>query len=274
MRVRVSPSAPFVPLLLLLASLAPSAVAWDGDGHAAIGVLAVEQASPVTRQALSRLLAENTPGATVGADTIAAACRYPDAYRETAGGEWSAPLHYVNIDPGSNRYSAARDCPGGQCVVAAVAKYAGQLGDPSLEPADRARAFGFLCHFMGDLHQPLHVGYADDRGGNLVSVRYRGEKLNLHAFWDHALPEHFSDGWRGLADTLEARPNTGARAWNTAELIAWTNETFSVTRNFAYPPSRDINDAFAQRSWQVTLQQMDMAAERLTLVLNSELGND
>ena len=48
-------------------------------------------------------------------------------------------------------------------------------------------ALCFLAHFVTDLHQPLHVGRADDRGGNSVKVNFFGEIKELHSVWDRGL---------------------------------------------------------------------------------------
>jgi hypothetical protein len=38
----------------------------------------------------------------------------------------------------------------------------------------------FLAHFVGDVHQPLHVGYEKDEGGNTIVVHWYRRKTNLH----------------------------------------------------------------------------------------------
>jgi hypothetical protein len=38
----------------------------------------------------------------------------------------------------------------------------------------------FLSHFIGDIHQPLHVGFLGDEGGNTITVRWYRRKTNLH----------------------------------------------------------------------------------------------
>ena len=50
-------------------------------------------------------------------------------------------------------------------------------------------ALRFVAHLVGDIHQPLHAGFAEDRGGNSVDVRFNGRKENLHSLWDTALVE-------------------------------------------------------------------------------------
>jgi hypothetical protein len=63
-----------------------------------------------------------------------------------------------------------------------------------LKSADAPRnekrvALRFVAHLVGDTHQPLHAGFAEDHGGNSVDVRVNGRKENLHSFWDTALVE-------------------------------------------------------------------------------------
>ncbi|KAJ2912954.1 hypothetical protein MD484_g7457, partial [Candolleomyces efflorescens] len=47
-------------------------------------------------------------------------------------------------------------------------------------------AFRFLVHFVGDLHQPLHLT-GRDRGGNLAKVCFDNRETNLHSVWDTPL---------------------------------------------------------------------------------------
>ncbi|GBG83442.1 hypothetical protein CBR_g37154 [Chara braunii] len=48
----------------------------------------------------------------------------------------------------------------------------------------------FLSHFLGDIHEPLHVGFTSDRGGNEIHVRWYSEELNLHKVWDFGIIQH------------------------------------------------------------------------------------
>ena len=81
------------------------------------------------------------------------------------------------------------DCPGGRCIVAAIAADHAVLANPASSIEDRAEALRFLIHFMGDLHQPMHVADNGDRGGNRRIVYLDGDSTNLHAVWDGKLLE-------------------------------------------------------------------------------------
>jgi hypothetical protein len=254
-------------LLCALLMLGPlPAQAWFDRAHAAVGVLAMEQVHSDTRQQLHSLLGSSDNAAVIEA------CTWPDLYNKEAGGKWSVPLHYVNLDLQASQYRRSRDCPDGACLPEAIARYAERLADATLEPREQWEAFAFVCHLVADLHQPLHVAYADDKGGNLVQLDYQGTRPSLHVFWDGVLIEQKTDSWVQLAAMLRARPQPRRPAgWQAADITAWTNESFSFTRNFAYPRSHRVDQQFVERAWLVVLQQLDMAAGRLASVLDSAM---
>ena len=72
---------------------------------------------------------------------------------------------------------------------------AGSRGEPlffnyvrdMLPSAERTEALKFLIHFVGDIHQPLHVSHARDRGGNDIKVEFFHDRTNLHRMWDSGL---------------------------------------------------------------------------------------
>ena len=72
-----------------------------------------------------------------------------------------------------------------------------------------AEALKFLVHCVGDLHQPLHLGRKDDKGGNKVDINWFGRKTNLHAVWDGSLIESekmsYSEFSQYLQDKFEPR---------------------------------------------------------------------
>ncbi len=43
---------------------------------------------------------------------------------------------------------------------------------------------------MGDLHQPLHMGYGNDKGGNKMQINYNFRGTNLHSLWDSGIIEY------------------------------------------------------------------------------------
>ena len=75
------------------------------------------------------------------------------------------PLHYVDVPKGETSYDRERDCPQRNCVVEAINWYLNVLKANDSPLAEKELALDYLVHLVGDLHQPLHVGFLDDMGG-------------------------------------------------------------------------------------------------------------
>lgn len=253
-----------------LLSQVPQAHAWGQAGHGLVGKAALAQVSPAARAAVLEILglpADGEPGTALDA-ALEQACNWPDTLRAAGDEPASSPLHYVNLPRDDARYDRQRDCPDGICVTEGILRFAAELGRPELDRERRWRAFAWLCHLVGDLHQPLHVGFRDDRGGNRVMVTYRGESYNLHQFWDDVLEkERMGEAPLVAGDLLV--PGGEIRPWEPAEVRAWTDESHALALTESYPTGTGIDDAFADRAWQLVQCQWSKAAQRLASILDT-----
>jgi len=266
-------------LFLCLASaayalLAPSlSTAWGPLGHATIGNAAVQQLNAAERGQLMEILSVESDDEL--SEAVGEACFWPDTVRDSPEWSWSAPLHYVNIPRSSDRYDRQRDCRDGICVTEGVLKYAAELGRPGLDRERRLQAFSLLCHLVADLHQPLHAGFRDDRGGNRVDIVYHGEQSNLHRFWDRLLVRERLPDERSRMQAIEAASDHPAESrWNPADVAHWTNESHTLAAERAYPATGVIDAAFENASWTIIQRQWRRAAGRLSAVLREVLPAD
>jgi hypothetical protein len=189
-------------LLLLLFAAGNPALAWGNKGHRIIGMLAEAHLTPAARAAIDSILqGEDFVAATTWADEMRNSGVNPAFWARTA-----ANWHYVNIDAGSD-YAASPKNPQGDAVVALETFIAILLDEPlpagpvelglqsyfgtveNRPPELKRFALKFLLHIVGDLQQPLHSGYAADRGGNAIEVSWYGRRSNLHSLWDTLLLE-------------------------------------------------------------------------------------
>jgi nuclease S1 len=251
----------FKPLPILAGALyllaSSSAFGWGRDGHRLIAELAYESRSPVARSKVDALLATE-PGA-----TFVSISTWADEVRTPSTGRW----HYVNFDRGGScSYVAQRDCPDGQCVVGAIERQTETIKtSKSLE--DRLKALKWLVHLVGDVHQPLHSGFADDKGANLYQVQAFGRGGNLHSVWDSGLLTNWPGGLSTLATELRRgwTPDKGSLG-NAAD---WASESCRIASSSGiYPDGRFVDDNYAARWRPVVLTRMQAGARRLTEILN------
>jgi hypothetical protein len=275
---------PLPVLVLVLAALAPpSALAWSRQGHQLVGELAQRELSPAAQQEVARLLAGEPEPTLAGVATWADQIRAESRKGHHPLGERSSRWHYVNFQRANGcDYVPARDCPGGNCIIAAINTQRDILADPTRPLAERRDALKFLVHFVGDAHQPMHAGYADDRGGNNFQIQYRGEGApegqgtQLHGVWDYWVLQSAgldNDQYVERLLTLPVPADPAAAADNAP--AEWTLESCRLIRDEALYPSkrkRVLGDDYLDRHRPLAERRLRQAGARLAALLNAALA--
>jgi hypothetical protein len=182
----------------------------------------------------------------------------------------TAAWHYVNLPRDSGcRYDAARDCPDGQCVVAAIERQHKVLMSTAPD-VDRLKVLKYVVHFVADVHQPLHAGFADDKGGNTYQVQGFGRGTNLHALWDTKLIENWPGGESALLSELDSKKAAEDDAVTPA---LWAEESCRIVAspNF-YPERHKVGNDYVA-SWGSALEdRLSAAGRRLARLLNESFS--
>jgi hypothetical protein len=256
-------------IVFLMFSLVPTrAFAWGSEGHRIVAEIAEQHLEPNTAKQVRDLLAiENS---TTLADVANWADQIRPQRRETAS--W----HFVDIPVSAAGYDAARDCAGGNCVVAKIEQFTAELRDKSLSPRDRLEALKFLVHFVGDVHQPLHASDNNDRGGNEVRVTFGVRRTNLHAVWDTGILAPAVNGdERAYALQLDKRispQQIAQRSKGSPE--QWANESHEIAVSLIYGKlahSGKLPADYASETLPTINQQLLDAGLRLSFLLNEAL---
>lgn len=261
-------------LLTVLALLVAAPLGgWGRDGHAIIADIAWREMTPVAREHARAILA--------GQDMPAVAA-WADQVRRTEAYAWTGPMHYVNIPAGSDSYDHAAHCPEVGCVVSGIENFARLLLDA---PDDRTRedALKFVIHFVGDLHQPLHAGRPEDRGGNDVTAVFYGRERNLHSIWDSGiLNAGDPEPWPVISERLwkQIRPSDRL-AWladaKHDDLVGtvgrWVFESHRLAERYAYPvgPGASIGEDYVRETLPVIHLRLSQGGVRLGALLNQLL---
>ena len=198
----------------------PPVLAWGDIGHRIICEIAFQELEPSARERVKVLIRQDPEF-----DTFAESCSWPDHPRRRAA------EHYVNLPRDAEGFS--RDpCPlAEKCVVSAIEKDVAVLSSPSAGEEERLEALKYLGHWVGDVHQPLHVSFEDDRGGNEVGISGGLCSWNLHAVWDSCLIEESLPGDPDTIarDLLDQVTDENRAEWRTSEPIDWANESFAIS---------------------------------------------
>ncbi len=277
-------------LLACLLFVPSTCLAWSAEGHRILCEIAWQRFTPRAR-AYVLDLRRNDPQAR---RTFSDSCVWADTVKGKDGPfAHTYAYHFVNVPPGSRGYVAERDCaPPQRCVTWAIPHYAAQLANPRLPKRRRAEALKFLAHFVGDVHQPLHAGRPEDRGGNGVLVDFFGEygpcerrgrkgPLNLHTIWDDHIVRRARLRWPKSGTELAAAIDPDqARAWLAGDVIGWTNESFQLCESFVYDLPETVRHcwlrsyakvtpAYFERAAAITREQLQKAGVRLAQMIDA-----
>lgn len=235
------------------------ALGWGRDGHRLAGLVAQPLLCRRAAAEIARLS---------GGEPLARIGLWADEIRRRPEWAHSAPWHYVNIpDSGSPREPP----PGAEGnVLTAVERFAGVLTADTAETEDRADALRFLVHFVADVHQPLHVGRAEDRGGNLIGVSYADTETNLHAFWDTDAIRLSGRSIEQYAETIAARARELARRDRGSNVRDWAEQAFALrARVYDFDTTTGSLDAdYLEMAAGLAEEQLVRAAAHLANALN------
>ena len=205
----------FCVALILLVVKVPDSAAWGPQGHRVIGFIADGHLKPEVKE----LIAEK-----FNINSLADVATWADRTRKKRKEESS--WHYTNIEEGQWTYNAERDCPDRACVTEKIHEFSGILVDRSTSLRERKDALKFLVHFVGDVHQPLHLGNLKDRGGGTLRFLYKGKVASLHYLWDGGLID-----WGGEPPQVGVAADSNAAVTQTRPPKAWSLFPAGVARS-------------------------------------------
>lgn len=285
---------PFLTALLFFCFAQP-ALAWNAAGHRLVAVIAWQQLSPQTRDAVSAALARHSDHgrwidkarSSESVDLFAEAATWPDDIRNDPrfhdeDREPPTPAlpgfpdtarhkrwHYVDLGADGKVREGELDSRIEQLIR--------QL-KTSHQPERITYALPWLLHLVADIHQPLHVGRHGDEGGNLVEIENPYNKRlpfsSLHLYWDD-LPgppwlrgKRLEDSARRLLDRYPP-PEQG-------NVAMWRDESHRLLAE-AYPQEAGsllpmVSEDFHRRSRDTANRRLVDAGYRLGRLIEDIFG--
>jgi len=251
----------FCSALFLL--ITPKAFALGKVGHQVICQLAFDNLTPNTQRKVNAMLSglsnkqkklinRYNHSNTKAEITFAKSCTWADAIKKDKKYNKFKSWHYLNVN--RNETEVTEQTCTKNCVTAAIKFHHKVLSEQptnSSKAWEKLQALMFLGHWLGDIHQPMHINFASDLGGNRTKVtmlnpQAKGGKYvkcnNMHWLWDECLlyptttssnHDHSNKGlFTSLYDKLNKQwPIANVNQWQSDTVDTWATESLEISRS-------------------------------------------
>ena len=236
---------------------------WGPTGHRTIGQIAEKHLSKKARKNIEKLLdGQSLAFVSTHGDEIKSDPAYDKYY------DW----HFVNFPLGSTYENSEKSEKGD--IVKGIQHCINVLKDPGASREDKVFFLKFLTHLIGDLHQPLHVGIAEDRGGNDIKVKWHYKNSNLHRVWDSEMIESWNMSYSELADNARELSKEQVKAIGKGSVLDWTSESRELTEAVYESAKQDdkLGYKYSYTHFGTVLSQLQKSGIRLAKILNEIYG--
>ena len=254
----------FMSLILTLLFLNfYTAEEWGSTGHRVVAEVANKYLTDNSNEKIIKILdGETLVNASTYADDIKSDSRYSEYY------DW----HFINMEL-DEVYENTVPSEKGDIYIA-INKCLDVLESDLVSDSDKSFYLKLLVHFVGDLHQPLHLGRYEDRGANRIFVKWFGRNSNLHRVWDSEMINGHNMSYSELALNL---PNTDflvftkeSKNFERSDILDWINEVHKYTNQIYEGVSNDdkLGYNYQYENFDTTKELLLIAGIRLAKILN------
>ncbi len=129
-----------------------------------------------------------------------------------------------------------------------------------------------LMHLLSDLHQPLHVGFGADRGGNDAKVNYFERESNLHKVWDDQMIKTSKIDFELCLKANNSLPAMDKEKYEESNVVDWAMESRQLLTQVYQVKNNNISTEYLNQNLPILELQLLKAGRRLAGVLNSIYG--
>jgi hypothetical protein len=248
-----------IPFLFFMKSSSDEAVFWGKNGHRSTGEIAEKHLTRKAKRSIDKILkGQSLAFVATYADEIKSDKKYNKYY------SW----HYINMDL-DQTYEQSEKNPKGD-LVTGINTCIKILNDKNSSDDEKNFHLKMLVHFMGDLHQPMHIGRKEDKGGNSIQVEWFGRGSNLHRVWDTNMIDDWEMSYIELADNADDLSKIQIETIEKGTLIDWVNEVHIVTNEVynSVEKGENLRYKYSYNHFGTVRTQLQKGGIRLAKVLN------
>lgn len=234
-------------------------IVWSKTGHRTTGEVAQKHLTRKARKAIDKLL---------NGQSLAMVSTFGDDIKADRDFRKFSAWHYVNF-PADKKYTDVEPSKYGDVIIG-IEKCMAVIKDEKSTQNDKVFYLKLLVHLVGDLHQPMHVGRLEDKGGNDIQIQWFDKGSNLHRVWDSHLIEDYGMSYTELASNLPRLSKKQKKYIQQGTIYDWVEESQDVA-NKLYD-SVEVGEKLYYRYgyvwWNTVEQQLQKGGLRLAKILN------
>lgn len=232
---------------------------WGPTGHRATGEIAEAHLTKKAKKKIDKLLK---------GEGLAFVSTYADQIKSDKKYKEFSSWHYVNM-PLDGNYETADKNPKGD-LVTGIDKCIATLKSKTASEDDKRFYLKMLVHLVGDLHQPMHIGQKEDKGGNTIQLQWFNKGTNLHRVWDTNMLEEWGMSYIELAANTKDLSKEQIKLLQKGSIVDWVKDTHKLTKEVYN--SVEIGDKLKYRysydHFPTVRKQLQKGGVRLAKLLN------
>jgi hypothetical protein len=236
---------------------------WGKTGHRTVGEIAT---SVLSKKALKNI-ALILDGA-----SLALVSNYGDDIKSDKKYRKYGSWHYVNL-PLDGQYSLQTANSQGD-IIQGIQVCVNTIRDVNASKEEKAFHLKLLVHFIGDLHQPMHIGREEDKGGNDVKLTWFGKSTNLHRVWDSNMIDDYGMSYSELAKESPRLSKRARKEIMKGTPLDWMKEGHKITATLYndLPENGKLGYEYAYKYTGIMRSQLQKGGVRLAKMLNDIFG--
>lgn len=249
-------------LILTFVCVSSSLFAWGKNGHRIVGNVAFQHLTPKAKKNIQAILKH---------EHLNMVGNYMDFIKSDKTYDYMSPWHYCTVPDGKTYQEVGTPEEGD--AVEAIQRIIEELKSKQFTKESELENLKYLVHLVADIHQPLHVGNGEDRGGNDVKVEFMWEKSNLHRVWDSGLIDYqqlsFSEYTRWINHTSIEE----VKKWQSEGIMIWLEEGISYREGiYDIPENNKLLWEYNYAHIATLNERLLKAGVRLAGILNDIYG--
>ncbi len=245
-----------------LSLIATQSFAWGQLGHYLIGYMAEKQMKKSVRKKVDKVLFPMSLGRSG---------TWMDEVRSDRNYDYATTWHYLTSKEGE--YNPEIQEEDGNAFEA-IQRLKAELKAGGLTAVEEAEKLKMLIHMVEDIHQPLHVGTGEDRGGNDVKLEFFGNPTNLHALWDSGMIGRQGMSYTEIGNELYRRIDKDLESkYRAASMNDWLKEAVALRPIvYGFPENGKLSYEYIYKNYSVAEERMIAASIRLAQILEEIYG--